>query len=218
MSMWSAVALLGVWAWERMPRALRLAGIGLVAASGIAVALSAASGLVDRWLLPAGLHASALGAMPLLVGIGIVFACAVATYFAWKHREEIAIVTMMLAMVPIGLSVAETISRFSTQFSFEDAAAFLRPRLGERGQVLFEGSANDSSSLRFYLSRPPILVDRHAAGSAEAAMAAMAAPHPVYLIVHKTRIPYWQRRLTERFHIYHQATTCGAHVVINNHP
>jgi hypothetical protein len=218
MSMWSAVALSSAWAWQRMPRALRLGGIGTVAAAGVAVALSGAFGLVDRWLLPAGLHASALGAIPLLVGVGIVAACVLAAYFAWNHREELAIATMMLATVPIGLSAAETIARFSSQFSFEDAATFLRPRLGERGQVLFEGSANDSSSLRFYLPRPPVLVDEHAAGSADAAMDAMAAPHPVYLIVPKTRIPHWQRRLTERFHIYHQATTCGAHVVINNHP
>ena len=218
MTMWPAVALCSAWTWERMPRALRLAGLGLVAVVGVAVALSGASGVVDRWLLPAGLHASALGAMPLLVGAGIVAASALAGYFAWNHREELAIVTMLLATVPIGLSVAETIARFSSQFSFEDAATFLRSRLGDRGEVLFEGSANDSSSLRFYLSRPPILVDEHAAGSAEAAMAAMAAPHPVYLIVHKTRIPFWQARLTQRFHIYHQATTCGAHVVINNHP
>jgi 4-amino-4-deoxy-L-arabinose transferase-like glycosyltransferase len=218
MSMWSAVALCSAWAWQRMPRTLRLAGIGAAAAAGVAVALSGAFGFVDQWLLPAGLHASALGALPLLVGIGIVVACALAAYFAWHQREELALVTMMLATVPIGLSAAETIARFSSQFSFEDAATFLRPRLGDRGEVVFEGSAAESSSLRFYLSRPPILIDEQAAGSTDAALAAMAAPHPVYLIVHKTRIPYWQRRLTERFHIYHQATTCGAHVVINNHP
>ena len=219
MSMWSALALWIACAWQRTERALRLAGIAFVAVVGCALAASRFfAAAVDRSLLPAGLSLSALGAMPMLIGLGLAVACLVGGYFAWHHREELAIGAIMLAMVPIGLSAAEAMARFGSFFSFEDAASFLRPRLGESGQVLFEGRRNAASSLRFYLQRDPVMIDEDHAGSPDAALSAMAAPHPVYLIVHRDRVPYWQRHLTERFHIYHQATTCGAYVVINNDP
>jgi hypothetical protein len=50
------------------------------------------------------------------------------------------------------------------------------------------------------------------------ALERMAQPNRVYLIIHKDRVPFWQAQLTERYHIYHQVTTCGAHAVVNNHP
>src|SRR5207302_1788419 len=38
----------------------------------------------------------------------------------------------------------------------------------------------------------------------------------VYLIVEQKRVAYWENLLTQRFHIYHQVTACGAYVVLSN--
>ena len=122
---------------------------------------------------------------------------------------------LMLGMVPIGLSAAEGMGRFGPYLSLADAARFLQPKLGADGQVLFEGSAFAGSSLSFYLDRPPLLVQP---GSEEEIVAKLSTPHPVYLIIAKERVVYWQERLTAQFHIYHQETTCGAHVVVSNQP
>ncbi|MFL6538108.1 MAG: hypothetical protein ACJ8JD_08035, partial [Chthoniobacterales bacterium] len=39
---------------------------------------------------------------------------------------------------------------------------------------------------------------------------------PIYLIVEQNRLPYWQRVITERVHIFHQVATCGTYVVLTN--
>jgi hypothetical protein len=209
LSMWSAVALWIACAWDRTSRALRLAGIALTALVGVVLG----AGGLARFLMALGFAPSAFGQMPLLLGLTVVVACALAIYFTWNHREELAIATIMLAMVPIGLSSAEAMARFGSHFSLANAARFLGPRLGETGEVVYEGQVNGASSLRFYLEREPVI-----ATDAAAALEKMGAAHPVYLIIHKERVPYWQEQLTERFHIYHQATTCGDRVVIDNHP
>jgi hypothetical protein len=41
-------------------------------------------------------------------------------------------------------------------------------------------------------------------------------PQTIYLIIKQDRIPYWQQLLTTRFHIYHQVTASGQHVVLTN--
>jgi hypothetical protein len=97
-------------------------------------------------------------------------------------------------------------------------------RLGDHGKVIYEGSPHSGSSLEFYLDRQPLYVvaDRAASGrrsiTAEEAVEESGARHPVYLICEKERAPFWQERLTTRYHIYHQVSTCGRYIVATNQP
>ena len=50
----------------------------------------------------------------------------------------------------------------------------------------------------------------------EAVLQKWAAPEEVFLIIDQGRIGYWRKLLTDRFHIYHQITTCGTYVVLSN--
>jgi len=38
----------------------------------------------------------------------------------------------------------------------------------------------------------------------------------IFMIIEQSRIPYWRKLLTERFHIYHQVEVCGNHVILSN--
>ena len=76
-----------------------------------------------------------------------------AFYFVGKDRHEIALFLILASMVPIGLCLAESASRVAPLFSMADAAQFLNPRLGQNGQVLYEGSLRSGSSLSFYLNK-----------------------------------------------------------------
>jgi len=113
-------------------------------------------------------------------------------------------------------------------FSLAGAARFLNPRLGERGQVLYEGSLHDGSTLSFYLHRKFFLVNQKPDFFDQSAAArqkyldepfvleAWNRSDPIYLIIDEGRVPYWQQLVTARVHIYHQVTTCGPHVVLSN--
>ena len=214
-SIWSAFALVAAAAWERTPRPLRLVGLAFTAMAGIALAGTA--GLDLTRVLPE-LPASWLGVRSVLAlaGLSIVLFSLLAGYFSWRERETLAITILLLGMVPMGLSAAEGLTRYGRYLSFADAARFLEPRLGANGEILFEGSALAGSSLNFYLYRPPIMLAPEA--GANSAIEELADTHPVYLIVAKDRIPYWQERLTERFHIFHQEAVCGGYVIVSNQP
>jgi 4-amino-4-deoxy-L-arabinose transferase-like glycosyltransferase len=209
MPMWGAFALWAASAWERTPRALRLFGIALVALLGIALACAAT---VDVSKLFGVFRGDGWRSMLVLAGFALIASAGLAAYFAARERETLAIAVLMLGMVPVGLSAAEAMARLRSHFSLADAAQFLEPRLGDSGEVLYEGSAFAGSSLTFYLDKPFLIVHD------ERTVERFAAPHPVYLIIQRERVPYWQDRLTERFHLYHQETTCGPHVVVSNQP
>ena len=208
---WGGIALCVASAWDRTPPRLRIAGVGLTAIVVLGAMAGTAAGL-----LPAVFRGeatwNALEWMIISMGVLLLVAAAIAIYFLARGRETIALALLYLTMVPIGLSVAEGMVRFDAHFSLARAAAFLERRLGEAGEVLYEGAAAEGSSLRFYLDRPFTLVDE------DAAIEKFSAPHPVYLIINKERVPFWQARLTEQFHLYHQETTCGEHVVLSNQP
>ena len=53
-------------------------------------------------------------------------------------------------------------------FSLAGAARFLNSHLGERGQVLYEGSLQNGSSLTFYLNRKFFLVNQEPDSSTRA--------------------------------------------------
>jgi hypothetical protein len=209
-AMWSGLALLAAAAWDRMPPRLRIAGLGLTSAFAAGVIICAATGVLPS-LLP-GAAWSALKWMVIAMGLVLLIVTAASIFFVLRGREIPAIAILCLGMVPIGLSVAEGMVRFDEQFSLADAATFLRARLGDNGEVLYEGKPISGSSLRFYLDRPFAFVGE------STALEKLSAPRPVYLIVDKDRAAFWQQRLTERFHIYHQETTCGSHVIVSNQP
>ena len=214
LSMWSAFALFAAATWERTPSRLRFAGLVLVGVAGAAVVGAAA--LNATAALPP-LPPSRVGVrlVLLLAGSAIVLFAAVAAYYSWRNRETLAIALLMLGMVPIGLGIIEGMGRFGSYLSLADAARFLEADLGEEGEVLFEGPPFRGNSLGFYLDRPPSFVS---AESADKTIARLSAAHPVYLIVARERVSFWQEQLTEHFHIYHQETTRGAYVILNNQP
>ena len=231
MIMWSAFALWAASTWARMPRALQLTGIAAAAVAGIAAILITGIGRLPAQLLTTPVGDRPLGVMPGVLALTIALFSFAAAYLVWRHWERLAITVFMLGMVPLGLAAADGMARLGPNFSFARAAEFLRIHRGEEGEVMFEGSKWAGSSLGFYLENRLFIVERSRTSTNASAAAAdphrlnqqqalekMAAPHAVYLIIHKDRVPFWQERLTARFHIYHQVTTCGTHVVINNHP
>ena len=206
--MWGGFALSAACAWDRMPRRFRIIGLGLTGAAGLALALISGADLSHLIPTAAGHDWRSL---LLMAGLPLLGAALLAGYFAMHDREMLALAIVMLGSVPMGLSAAEGMARLGAQFSLANAAQFLGPRLEDGGEVLFEGSALASSSLGFYLEKNYSLLRDE-----DSALEKMAQAHPVFLIIHKDRIPHWQDRLTERFHIFHQETTCGPHVVVSN--
>ncbi len=214
-SLWSGSALFAATAWERTSSSLRLAGFALVAAAGIAVICAAA---LDFTAMLPPLPSAWLSTRAVvgLIGAAILFFAGAGAYFSWRDRETLAIAILLLGMVPIGLCIAEGMARFGSYLSLAEAARFLEPKLSKAGEVLFEGSESSGSSLEFYLDKPPLIVSPFA--SQDAVTEKLRAPHPVYLIIGKERVPYWQERLTTEFHIFHQEAACGGHVVLSNRP
>src|SRR5438309_7593505 len=64
-------------------------------------------------------------------------------------------------MIPGGLSMLEAVAQIAPYFSLADVARFLNPRLDARGDTIFEGPFDDSSSLMFYLNRKFVLVNQN---------------------------------------------------------
>jgi 4-amino-4-deoxy-L-arabinose transferase-like glycosyltransferase len=232
MSMWSAFALRAALAWNRTPGTLRIAGLGLLVSVGVVVAAVAfcAPGILGS-VAPSIVPMAdwiALRPMMEIGGAALGIFAAVALYFAVRQRAEIALFLVMVSMVPIGLCLAEGMSRASPSFSLASAARFLNLHLGERGHVLFEGPLHKASTLTFYLNRKFFLVNQTPGffDQSESArikyldenfvLEAWNHSDPIYLIIDETRVAYWQELITERVHIYHQVTTCGRYVVLSN--
>ena len=132
-------------------------------------------------------------------------------------------------MIPIGLGMIDGVARAAPQFSLADAARFLNPRLDDNTEVIYEGSLDVGSSLVFYLNRKFYVVNQppdaemhlgreHAKIflTEEGVLQEWGGPTTIYMIIEQDRIPHWRELLTERFHIYHQVTVCGAYVVLSN--
>ena len=222
MGMWSAFALWAASAWDRTPRPLRAGAIGVLIFGGAAVAAIAffAPQNAPNWI--------ALRPLLQFAGLALLIISLVALYFSAKDRAEIALFIVLGSMVPIGLCLAESASRLAPLFSLADAAEFLNPRLGENGHVLFEGPPQRASSLTFYLNRkfflvnqPPDFFDRTDAAREKYldenfVLTEWDRAAPLFLIVEQSRLPHWQKLVTDRVHIYHQVTTCGPYVVLSN--
>jgi 4-amino-4-deoxy-L-arabinose transferase-like glycosyltransferase len=248
MSMWSALALWSALVWDRMPGRLRAAGaiavgsIGMISAAVALFLTNAAQtlngnwGAMDeRWTAWEALHnmpAStwlSLRPMLLITGVSLVSLSMVALYFISKQREKLAAIALSVAMIPTGFSMMEGVARIAPYFSLADLGRFLNASLDEKGQVLFEGSLNEGSSLIFYLNRKFSLVNQNPQKEAplgtpsidiflgqDAVLKKWSQTGAVYLIVEQERTGHWKRVLTDRFHVFHQVTTSGTHVVLSN--
>jgi hypothetical protein len=248
MSMWSPLALWSALAWDRMPGRLCAAGaiavgsVGMISAAVALFLINAAQTLNgnwgamdDRWTaweavhnMPASTWLS-LRPMFLITGISLVSLSVVALYFISKQREKLAAIALSVAMIPTGLGMMESVARIAPYFSLADLGRFLNARLDEKGQVLFEGSLNEGSSLIFYLNRKFSLVNQNPKKEAplgtpsidifldqDAVLKKWSQTDAVYLIVEQERIGHWKQVLTDRFHVFHQVTTSGTHVVLSN--
>ena len=232
MSMWSAFALWAALVWERTPRALLLAGLGFLVLIGAAVgALACFAPEIPGRFAPAGVSLAGwleLRRMLGLTSVALGICAALAAYFTGRRRPEIALILVLVSMVPIGLGLAESVSRAAPSFSLAGAARFLNPRLGEQGQVLYEGPLHRASTLAFYLNRKFFLVnqepdffDRGPEARAKYldenfVLEVWNRSVPIYLIIDESRVSHWQELITARVHIFHQVTTCGHHVVLSN--
>ena len=168
---------------------------------------------------------------PLIAIVGIsLFVCAlVALLFVAKQRGKLAVVALAAAMIPTGLGMIEGTARTAPYFSLAPAARYLNARLGPRDSVVYEGLLEDGSSLVFYLNRKFFMVNQLPEAQTpigsppsnifldeDDVLEMWGDADAIYLIVEQDRVPHWQKLLTDRFHIYHQITTCGTYVVMSN--
>jgi 4-amino-4-deoxy-L-arabinose transferase-like glycosyltransferase len=248
MSMWSAFALWAAVVWDRMPQKLRAAGaiaVGLVGILSATVAFFLAGAartlnehwgtMETRWTAWKALHdmpiSDWLVLRPLLAitGVSLALCSLAALYFIFKQREKLAAIALAAAIVPGGFSMIEGVAQIAPYFSLADEARFLNPRVDAGGDVIFEGSLDESSSLVFYLKRKFFLVNQSRQRAAplgtspadiflneSAVLQKWAQPDAIYLIVEQSRADHWKQLLTSRFHIYHQVITSGTYVVLGN--
>jgi hypothetical protein len=222
-----AFALFSACAWERTSRPLRALGIGVSLAAG----LTAASLVYFRpaiFGMPTDTEI-ALSLHPLAQFAIVSFLiCAIGAFFAIRQRAEITLVLALAAIVPAGCCLVEGRARVATFFSLAEAAKYLNPRLGQSGEVIFEGSPRNSNSLTFYLEKkfffvgqPPGFFERDQIAQRKYLdehflLEAWDRSDPLYLIIDEKRVAYWRQLITDRVHIYHQVTTCGPRVILTN--
>ncbi len=246
MGMWSGFALWAATVWGRLSRGLQTAGAVLLIAVGISLgALTLLSmhiqsnngrwgAAVDRFSawealeqIPRGVwHAFwplATAAFTAILLFGIL-----AAWFAFRGRERLATAMVATAMIPTGLAMIEGVARVAPYFSLAPVARFINER-PVKGEVIYEGSLHQGSSLVFYLRQKFYLVNRPTdddsfvgvdSGNIEldetAVLAKWAEPDVIYLITDQSRLPHWQKVINDRFHIFHQVTASGSFVVLSN--
>jgi len=223
----AAFALFAACAWERTSRPLRIAGITLslvasLAAAGIFYWRPGILGIVTDAEMELSLRPLAqIAAASFLVFTVVAF-------FLVKQRGEIMLVLALAAMVPAGCSLMEGRARLAPFYSLAEAAQYLNPQLGRAGEVIYEGSLYDGSSLSFYLEKkfflvgqPPGFFERNDASQRKYLdehflLDTWDRSDPLYLIVEADRVAYWRQLITDRVHIYHQVTISGSRVILSN--
>jgi hypothetical protein len=169
------------------------------------------------------------GHMFVIIGVSLMIGAVLMVILLVRRRQRLACVVMALAMIPAGLSMMDGVARVAPFFSLAEAARFLNPRLDPLAKVVFEGPLDDASSLCFYLNRPFFLLEQNRTKEApfgvgkidifvnrDSLLEKWSSAEPVYLIVDQQRAAQWQRLLTDRFHIFHQVTTCGTYAILSN--
>jgi hypothetical protein len=166
--------------------------------------------------------------MLTVIAVSLIVASIIAVYLAIKQRPRLCLSVLAAAMVPIALSLADSVARMAPQFSLADAARFLESKSTDKDTVVYEGELDDASSLVFYLRRHFYLVNEpdddemHIPGgmspsvNEDAILRHWGDPPGIFLIIKQDRVPHWQRVLTTRFHIYHQMMTSGRYIVLSN--
>ena len=225
-------ALFAACAWERTAPPCRIAGIALVLLVGGAVAAMAC-------FSPRLFYSIVFGTIPgeesrffnhmAPIALLVLFVFSLpALFFVIKQREELALFLVLGSMVPIGFGLAEGVSRAAPRFSMAGAAQFLNPRLGQNGEVLYEGPLRRSNSLSFYLNKKFFLVNQTPGPFEQDAasqnkyldenfvLEAWDRSNPIYFIIEQDRVPHWRRLIIDRVHIYRQVTTSGTRVVLSN--
>ena len=164
-----------------------------------------------------------------IAGITLALFAAGSVYLSWTDRPRLAATFLAAGMIPLGLGMIDGVARTAPYFSLAEAARFLNTRLDASSEVVFEGPLHRGSSLVFYLNHKflvlnPPSVDDSFPGirpsaivvTEEELLEKWASPQNVFLIVEQARLSYWRNLLTERFHIFHQVTASGKHVVLSN--
>jgi len=167
--------------------------------------------------------------MLAIIAVSLVIFALVAACLISTQRPKLACTALATAMLPIGLCMIDGVARMASQFSLADAARFLNSALGENDQVIYEGSLDVGSSLVFYLDRRFYLVneppdtemhitprDADVSLNEEGVLQKWGGLDAVYLLISQPRVGYWQKLITERFHIYHQVMASGDYVVLSN--
>ena len=227
-----AFALFAACAWERTSPPFRIAGIALVllAGGGVAATPCFAPRLfysIVFGTIPGEESRYFCHMTPFALFVLLVFSVP-ALFFVIKQREELALFLVLGSMVPIGFGLAEGASRLAPLFSMADAARFLNPRLGQSGEVLYEGPLRRSNSLSFYLNKKFFLVNQTTGPFEQRAasqnryldehfvLEAWDRSNPIYFIIEQDRVAHWRKLIVNRVHIYRQVTTSGTRVVLSN--
>jgi hypothetical protein len=167
--------------------------------------------------------------MFVIIGISLMIFGLIAIYLVATQRPKLAATAMAVSMIPIGLGMMDGVARMAPNFSLADAARFLNPKLDDNTQIVYEGSLDAGSSLVFYLNQKFYIVNQPADDemhlgaenakiflNEDGLLQEWGSAITIYMIIEQDRVPYWRKILTERFHIYHQVTVCGAYVVLSN--
>jgi 4-amino-4-deoxy-L-arabinose transferase-like glycosyltransferase len=171
------------------------------------------------------------GLWPLaaVVSAALLIFAAISANLNIKNRERTAAIAIAVGMVPAGLAMIDGVARMAPYFSLAEAARFLNGREGPKGPVVYEGALHEGSSLVFYLHQKFYLVNcpkdddsfvgidsRDIVVDENLVLSKWADPEALYLIVDQSRVPHWQKTITDKFHIFHQVVTCGSYVVLSN--
>jgi hypothetical protein len=167
--------------------------------------------------------------LAVIVSASLIIFAAISAHLTLRGRERMAAVAIGIGMVPAGLAMIDGVARMAPYFSLAEAARFLDARPGPKGQVVYEGALHQGSSLVFYLHQSFYLVncpqdddsfvgaDPHEIVLDEnVVLRKWGEPDLIYLIVNQSRVPHWQRLITDKFHIFHQVMTSGSCVVLSN--
>jgi hypothetical protein len=246
MGMWSAFALWAATIWGRLSRGLQIAGAILLSLMGASLGALTLLGLnirpgSGRWgaaadrfsawqaleQIPRGVW-HAFWPLATIAFISILLLSLFSAWCAFRGRERLAAVMIATSMIPTGLAMIEGVARVAPYFSLAPVARFINER-PVKGEVVYEGSLHQGSSLVFYLRQKFYLVNRPTdddsfvgvdSGNIEldenAVLAKWADPDVIYLITDQSRLPHWQKVINDRFHIFHQVAASGSFVVLSN--
>ncbi|HSP45014.1 MAG TPA: glycosyltransferase family 39 protein, partial [Chthoniobacterales bacterium] len=156
-------ALFAAVAWERSSRNLHFCGIALALLVGVAIGAvtyfrpAIAAVVLER---PINESAGTSFAPLVAIAVGSLVIFFVGALLIMKQPAEVILVVALVAMVPIGFCLVEGRSRAAPFFSLADAAQMLNPRLTRGGEVVYEGSLRDGTSMSFYLQKKFFLVNQ----------------------------------------------------------